>query len=114
MNQSVIGWCDAYLSDYPTATFTEERKKALVERIRKRGYNFTYEVHQTVPYCAPLYKDKVICVLNKRQWDEVMSEAYQESPRGPRSIPMDVIEDRPFKGVLYEKKKFMEEACGNG
>ena len=54
MSQSVIGWVDAYLSNYQTVSLTDERRRALVERIRKRGYNFTYEAHQTVPYCAPL------------------------------------------------------------
>ena len=39
MNHSVIGWTSAYLSDYPITPFAEERKKALVERIRKRKYN---------------------------------------------------------------------------
>jgi hypothetical protein len=37
-----------------------------------------------------------------------MDEAYKDFPRGPRLMPMDVIEDKPVNGVLYEKKKFME------
>lgn len=106
MSQSVIGWVDAYLSDYQTVSLTAERRRALVERIRKRGYNFTYEAHQTVPYCAPLYKDKVLCVLTKQQWDSVMSEAYGDMPRGTRLMPMDVITRPPKHGVLYEKEKF--------
>lgn len=113
MSQSVVGWVDAYLSDYPTVSLTDERKRALVERIRKRGYNFTYEAHQTVPYCAPLYKDKVICVLTKKQWDSVMDEAYGDYPRGPRLMPMDAISRAPKNGVLYEKEKFQQEGDGN-
>lgn len=113
MSQSVIGWVDAYLSDYSAVSLTDERKRALVERIRKRGYNFTYEMHQTVPYCAPLYKDKVICVLTKPQWDSVMDEAYGEYPRGARLMPMDVITRAPKNGVLYEKEKFETEGDGN-
>lgn len=112
MSNAVIAWVDAYLSDYPTTAFTEERRRALVDRIRKREYNFTYDSHQTLPYCAPLYKDKVVCVLTKQEWDSVMNEAYGDNPRGPRLTPMDVIEDRPVNGVLYEKKKFMEEFGG--
>ena len=107
---AVIGWVDAYLSDYPTVTFTEERKKALVERIRKRGYNFTYDAHQTLSYCAPLFKDKVYCILTREQWNSVIDEAYKEIPRKGHLIPMDVIEDKPVNGVLYEKKKFMENS----
>jgi hypothetical protein len=112
MSQSVVGWVDAYLSDYSTVSLTDERRRALVERIRKRGYNFTYEAHQTLPYCAPLYKDKVICVLNKQQWDSVMDEAYGDMPRGSRLMPMDAITRSPKNGVLYEKEKFQQEGDG--
>lgn len=109
---TVVGWTSAYLNDYPEATFTEERRKALVERIRKRRYNFNYSDHQTLSYCAPFYSDKTHCVLTKAQFDSVMEEAYREMPRGARLMPMDVIEERPVNDVLYEKKKFMEE-CNN-
>ena len=109
---SVIGWCDAY-SDYPIAPFTEDRKKALVERIRKRKYNFTYQSHQTIPYCAPFYNDKSVCVLTKPQWDCVMAEAYGDMPLGARLMPMDVITTKPKNGVLYEKEKFVNEGDGS-
>lgn len=112
MSYSVIGWTSAYTSPHKEVIFTEERKKALIERMRKRGYNFTYDAHQTLPYCAPFYNDKVYCILNRHQWDEVMEGVYDDRPRGPRLTPMDVIEDRPVNGVLYEKKKFMEEFGG--
>ena len=39
---TVVGWSDAYGNAVPTVTFTAERKKALVERIRKRRYNFNH------------------------------------------------------------------------
>ena len=110
---TVVGWTDCWTSPYNQVAFTDERKKALVERIRKRRYNFTYEAHQTVPYCAPFYNDKVICVLTKVQWDEVMSEAYGDMSRGARLMPMDVIQDPPKNSVLYEKKKFQEEGDGS-
>ena len=106
---SVIGWTDCYSGNYPVVTFTEDRKKALVERIKKRRYEFNYTDHCFLPYCAPVYGDKVMCELNKAQWDSVMSEAYKDSPRGPRLLPQDVIEDAPINGVLYEKRKFAEE-----
>ena len=106
MSQSVIGWVDAWLSPYSQVTFTEERRKALVERIRKRKYNFTHQVHQTMPYAAPFYADEVLCVLDKKQWDSVMQEAYKDEKLGPRLMPMDVIDRRPIKDVLYEKEKF--------
>lgn len=103
---TVVGWVDCWTSPYSQATFTEERRKALVERIRKRKYNFTYESHQTLPFAAPFYDDNVLCVLTKPQWDSVMNEVYADMSRGSRLIPMDVIDRRPINSVLYEKAKF--------
>lgn len=110
---TVIGWTDCYSGAYPVVTFTEDRKKALVERIRKRRYNFNFADHQFLPYCCPVYGDKVMCELTKPQWDSVMSEAYKEIPRGPRLLPQDVITSAPKNDVLYEKEKFQQEGDGN-
>jgi hypothetical protein len=111
----VVGWVDSYNNSYQKAPFTEERKKALVERIRKRAYNFTMFDHEYMQYCAPFYDDGKFCVLTKQQFNDVMAEAYKDMPRGRRLIPQDVIEDTPHNGVLYEKKKFyMEGDGGNG
>lgn len=110
--KKVIGWCDAYGTSYNVATFTEERKRALVERIRKRRYNFNHFDHEMLG-CAPFYDDKSICVLTKAQFDSVMDEAYKDIPRGQRLMPQDVIEDSPIEGVLYEKRKFYQEGDNN-
>ena len=106
---SVIGWTGAWISPYTQVPFTEERRRPLVERIRKRKYNFTYSAHQTLPYAAPFYSDHVLCVLTKEQWDSVMAEAYGEMSRGPRLMPQDVIARPPKNDVLYEKEKFEQE-----
>ena len=106
MSQSVIGWVDAYLSDYETTPLTNERKKALIERVRKRKYNFTYESHQNLPYASPFYQDKTHCVLTREQWNDVINEAYKDSQIPPRLMPMDVITRAPKNGVLFEKEKF--------
>lgn len=112
---SVIGWTDCYSGNYPVVTFTEDRKKALVERIKKRKYVFNHQDHCFLPYCCPVYEDKVTCELNKAQWDGVMAEAYKDVPFGPRLLPQDAIDDKPVAGTLYEKKKFYEEGVeGNG
>ena len=103
---TVIGWTDAYCSNYNTTAFTEERKKALIERVRKRKYNFNHFDHEMLSYAAPFFSDNVLCVLTKAQWDDVMNEAYDDIPRGPRLMPMDVIDRRPINSVLYEKEKF--------
>lgn len=105
---TVIGWSDAYGGAVPTVTFTAERRKALIERIRKRKYNFNHFDHEMLG-CAPVYDDKVMCVLTKSQFDDVMSEAYKDTPRGQRLLPQDVIDDKVINGVLYEKKKFYQE-----
>lgn len=109
---TVVGWSDAYGNGTPTVTFTAERKKALVERIRKRRYNFNHFDHEMLG-CAPVYDDKVMCVLTKAQFDAVMNEAYKEIPRGQRLLPQDVIDDIPVNGILYEKKKFYQEGDSN-
>lgn len=102
-----IGWTSAYLSPYKTVEFTEERRRALVERIRKREYDFTFNDHQFASYGAPFYSDGVICVLTKREWDSVMEEVYKDRPRTARLMPEDVIEFAPVNGVLYEKEKWI-------
>jgi hypothetical protein len=110
---TVVGWTDAYGGAVPTVTFTAERKRALVERIRKRRYNFNHFDHEMLG-CAPVYNDKVMCVLSKSQFDDVMSEAYKDIPRGQRLMPQDII-TRPTKGgILYEKEKFEEGDNNNG
>lgn len=110
---TVTGWTDAYGGAVPTVTFTAERRKALVERIRKRKYNFNHFDHEMLG-CAPVYDDRVMCVLTKSQFDDVMSEAYKDSPRGPRLLPHDVITRLPKNGVLFEKEKFEQEDDDNG
>lgn len=108
----VVGWTDAFGNAVPTTAFTTERKKALVERIRKRKYNFNHFDHEMMG-CAPVYDDRVMCVLTKAQFDSVMDEAYGDMRRGPRLMPQDVI-TRPVKnGILYEKDKFAEEGENN-
>ena len=108
MNQiSVIGWCDCWTSPYRQVPFTDERRNALVVRIRKRKYNFPYAAHQNLPYCAPFYSDNVLCALTKSQWDSVIAEAYKDMPLGDRLMPMDVINSAPINSVLYEKEKFI-------
>lgn len=111
---TVVGWTDAYGRAVPTVTFTAERCKALVERIRKRKYNFNHFDHEMLG-CAPVYDDKVMCVLTKSQFDKVMDEAYKDVPRGQRLLPQDIIDDKVVNGILYEKKKFyMEGESNNG
>ena len=114
MSKTVIGWTDAYTTQYKVAPFDNDRKRALVERIRKRKYNFNHFDHEMLG-CAPVYDDQMICVLTKDQFDNVMSIVYADMPRGQRLMPQDVIEDHPVDGILYEKKKFyMEGENDNG
>lgn len=109
---TVVGWSDAYGAAVPTVGFTAERKKALVERIRKRKYNFNHFDHEMLG-CAPVYDDKVMCVLTKAQFDDVMSEVYKDVPRGQRLLPQDIITIPVKNGILFEKAKFAEEGDNN-
>ena len=110
---TVIGWTSCYEGNYPVVTFTPDRKKALVERIRKRRYVFNHADHCFLPYCCPLYEDKVVCELNKAQWDSTMADAYKDVPLPQRLLPQDAIDDNVVDGVLYEKKKFYMEGENN-
>jgi hypothetical protein len=109
---TVVGWCDAYGNVVPTVSFTADRRKALIERIRKRKYNFNHFDHEMLG-CAPVYDDKVMCVLTKSQFDDMMAEVYKDMPRGSRLLPQDVIEDILIDGILYEKKKFYQKGDVN-
>lgn len=102
----VVGWTSAFLSAYKTVKFTKERRDTLVDRIRKRQYNFTHTDHSFLDYAAPFYEDEVICVLTKQEWDSVISDAYKDNPLGARLMPEDVIDREPINGVLYEKPKW--------
>lgn len=110
---SVIGWTGAWDGVVPTSSFTQDKEKALIERIRKRKYNFNQFDHSMLPYASPVFNDKTTCVLNKVQWDKVIAEAYKDVPLGQRLMPQDVIEDKPINGILYEKKKFYQEGEQN-
>ena len=110
---TVVGWTGAWDGIIPTSTLTKEKERALVERIRKRHYNFNQFDHEMLPYASPVFDDKTTCVLNKAQWDKVMEDAYKDIPRGQRLLPQDAIDDVPVNGILYEKKKFYQEGEQN-
>lgn len=113
MASTVIGWVSAYDKNHKTAPFTAERKKALIERIRKREYNFNHFDHEMMVYCAPYYDDNKYCILTKKEFDGMMNEVYKDEPRGERILPMDVIELEPENGILFEKQKFKEQYGGD-
>ena len=102
-----IGWTSAYTTNLQTTPFSEPRKQALAECIRRRHYNFNHFDHEYMDYCTPVYEDHKICVLTKAQFDEVMSLAYAEIRIGQRLMPSDAIKIHPVNGVLYEKEKYI-------
>ena len=111
----LVGWAGAYTSNLPTAEFSAERKRMLVECIRHRHYNFTHFSHEYMDYCCPVYDDMKICVLTKAQFDDVMSDAYVEISLGNRLYPVDAIKRDPVNGILYEKKDYEpKEGENNG
>lgn len=111
----IVGWCDTYISQYPTAEFSETRRMALIDIIQKRKYNYNFSDYEFLSYCCPLYEDSKICVLTKQQFDDVMSEAWKDIPRSGRLMPADIISLQPVNGVLYEKEKYIpKESVQNG
>ena len=108
MIQSVVGWCDMYNNGRKVAAYNEEHKKALVERIRQRRYNFNFNDAQYLPYCCPVYDDGTICMLTKQQFDAAMAEAWKDMPLGARLMPMDVITIKK-NNTLFEKQKFADK-----
>lgn len=109
MSTFIKGWTDTYGVNFPIAAYSSERKKALIEKIRQRKYNFNFQDAQFLPNCCPYYDDGKICVLTKKEFDETMQEAWKDRPRGARLLPMDVITLQGKNGVLYEKSKYLEE-----
>lgn len=112
-NNPVIGWSSAFFSSYPTVPFTNDRREALIHRIRKRKYNFNYFDHCNIDYCAPFYADNTICVLTKSEFDSVMDEAWEYYPRGQRLMPEDVLKEEPINSVIYEKVKWKPQGGDN-
>lgn len=108
MIQSVVGWCDMYNNGRKIVSYTAEHKKALVERIRQRRYNFNFNDAQYLPYCCPVYDDGTICMLTKPQFDAAMAEAWKDMPLGARLMPMDVITIKK-NNTLFEKQKFADK-----
>ena len=109
---TVVGWTDSWNDSYPTATFTTERHKALLERVRKRKYNFSYQMLQLNPYSTPVYNDGTKCLLSKAEWDRVLADAYGDEKMPMRCTPMDVLTINR-NGVLWEKEKFYNEMAGD-
>lgn len=110
MSKVVVGWIDTYGKiTLPVASLTDDRKRALIERIRKRKYNFGYNEYQYLPYCQPVYDDGMVCMMTKQQFENIMDEAWKDMRINRRLLPMDAITIPVKNGVLYEKEKFMNK-----
>ena len=109
----IIGWTSSYTTNLPTTSFSQPRKQALVECIKRRHYNFNHFDHEYMDYCAPVYEDHKVCVLTKAQFDEVMDLVYSEIRMGQRLMPLDAIKISPINNVLYEKEKFIPKEDEN-
>lgn len=107
----VVGWVDCWTAPYKHDIFTDAHRAALVECIGRRHYDFGYQDHQNLPYCAPLFDNGKSCDLSKNQWDEIINEAYMDKVRIKRLLPVDVIKDPPFQSILFESDKLKQEFC---
>lgn len=108
---TVVGWVDSWNDDYPVTAFTTEKHKALVERVRKRRYNFSYQMFMN-PYTTPVYSDGTKSLLTKSEWDKVLADAYSDDKMPVRCTPMDVLTIKK-NNVLWEKEKFIQEMAGD-
>lgn len=109
----LTGWTSAFTSGYPQKPLTAEKKRLLIECVRYRNYDYTYDTLCYVDYCAPFYEDGSVSVPTRAEWDEVLKKAYENKPRTHRLTPMDVIKTKPVNGVLYEKEKFVKGQNNN-
>ena len=110
---SVIGWTGAYTSPYEEVKFTEERKQALFECVKKRYYDFPYDALCFLPYCAPFFSDGTVCVPTRQEWEELLKKVYSDSPRFHRLSPLDAIKDEPVQNILFENEKVKKEYLKN-
>jgi len=108
---NVVAWCDNFDDNYSNTPFTEERKRALVDRVRQRKYNMSYQMLSMNPYSTPVYQDGCRCLLTSEQWEDVLVDVYADNKRPPRFSPMDIL---TFKanGALWEKERFYNEMVG--
>lgn len=107
-NIFVMGWVDPYTTYFEKAEYDNERKNALVTRIKKRRYWFTHFDHEFMGI-TPIYSDNKYCLLTKAQLDEVFSEAYKDIDVDCRKIPLDEEECVMYNGVLFEKQKYLDK-----
>lgn len=104
---AVIAWVSPYTNQFEQTTYTQEKQEALVNRIRKRRYNFNHFDHEFMDYCVPVFSDNTICMLTKSEFDKAFTEAYKDYDRGARLLPSDIEEAVKLNDVLYEKQKFV-------
>lgn len=109
---TVVCWADSWNDNFPTGTFTTEKQRALVETVRKRRYNFTFQMLQMNPYSTPVYNDGTKCLLTRAEWNNVLADAYGETKMPTRLTPMDVLTIKKNE-ALWEKEKFLHEMVGD-
>lgn len=102
--EKLIGWTSAYVTDYKELPLTKEREQAIVEVVRRRHYDFTYNDMCYLPYCCPIFEDKTISMPNRSQWEQIMSKVYSNIARTHRLIPSDAIKRQPIEDIIYENK----------
>lgn len=107
-NIFVMGWVDPYSTKFERTEYNEARKSALITRVEKRRYFFTFFDHEMMGI-VPLYSDNKYCMLTKSELDEVFKEAYKDTNIESRKLPEDEEETVWYNGTLYEKKKFIKE-----
>lgn len=75
MKLRVVGWT-YYEEDWPQSQGTWAERYAIIDEIKKHGYNFSGWSHQEALNCAPVLNDGTICCYSQRGWGDIMAEAH--------------------------------------
>ena len=78
----VIGWTGwddpRYPDDYGDDPLLEERKKVVVEELRKHNYHISGYYHQGGKRGVPVFDDGNWLRISFRSWGQIMADAYPE------------------------------------
>lgn len=110
----VVGWVFPYDTRFKNSELTEDKKLAIINKIRKKKYYYSWSDSQFMDGCTPMFNDYTYCNLTKPQYDEIFSEALKDYDDINRLLPIDATHTTVCDSVVWEKTKYMEEYKNNG
>ncbi len=76
MNYKVIGWTYYEDDDYPAGQCSQAAFRAIVDEVKKCGYDFSGYSHQEMLDCVPVLNTGERMCFSSRGWGRVMAEAH--------------------------------------